>query len=134
MASLGSRKARIIVAAAVIVIAAGVLLWVGLGRGTVYYYSVTELKSVVTAQNVRVSGELNGGTLVRQNGTHITFTMRDRDNPSDTVQVAYDGALPDSFKDADGSEVVVEGTRTTAGVFQATTLIAKCPSKYEAAK
>jgi cytochrome c-type biogenesis protein CcmE len=134
MGSLASRKARIIIAAAVVVIAAGVLLWVGLGRGTVYYYSVTELKAVPSAQNVRVSGELNGGTLARQNGTHITFTMRDRENPGDTLQVTYDGALPDSFKDTDGSEVVVEGSRLSGGLFQASSFIAKCPSKYEAAK
>jgi cytochrome c-type biogenesis protein CcmE len=134
MGSLGSRKTRIIIAAAVIVIAAGVLLWVGLGRGTVYYYSVTELRSVTSAQNVRVSGELNGGTLVRQNGTHVTLTLRDRQNRADTLQVVYDGALPDSFKDVDGSEVVVEGSRGSNGVFQATSFIAKCPSKYEAAK
>ncbi len=133
MRSPGSRTVKIVIAASVVIVAAGVLLWLGLGRGAVYYYSVTELKSVAEADSVRVSGELNGGTLARQNGTHFTFTIRDRENPADTLQVVYDGALPDTFKDADGSEVVVEGTRSTTGVFEAQTFIAKCPSKYEAA-
>ena len=133
MRSPGSRTVKIAIAAVVVVVAAGVLLWLGLGRGTVYYYSVTELKSVTEANNVRVSGELNG-TLTRENGTHFTFTIRDRENHQDTLQVVYDGALPDTFKDADGSEVVIEGTRSADGVFQAQTFLAKCPSKYEAAK
>jgi cytochrome c-type biogenesis protein CcmE len=68
-----------VIAAAVVIIAAGVLLWLAIGRGAVYYYSVTELKSVTEASNVRVSGELDG-TLTRENGTHFTFTIRDCDN------------------------------------------------------
>jgi cytochrome c-type biogenesis protein CcmE len=133
MHGLASRRNRIIVAAAVVLIAAGVLIWLGVGRGSVYYYSVAEFTSVTSAQNVRVSGELNGGTLVRENGTHITFVIRDRDNPTETLSVVYDGALPDSFKNADGSEVIVEGRRLATGEFQAASFIAKCPSKYEAA-
>jgi cytochrome c-type biogenesis protein CcmE len=133
MRSPGSRTVKIVIAAAVVVVAAGVLLWLGIGRGAVYYYSVTELKGVTEANNVRVTGELNG-TLTRENGTHFAFTIRDRENHRDTLQIVYDGALPDTFKDTDGSEVVVEGTRSAAGVFQAQTLLAKCPSKYEAAK
>ena len=48
--------------------------------------------------------------------------------------MVYDGALPDTFKDVDGAEVVVEGTRLAGGEFRAHTFLAKCPSKYEAAK
>jgi cytochrome c-type biogenesis protein CcmE len=130
----GSRKARIIIAALVVVVAAGVLLWLGLGRGSVYYYSVSELKNVAAADNVRVSGELKGGTLQRENGTHIAFIIQDRDNPTDSLNVVYDGALPDAFKNEPGAEVVVEGSRLPSGDFQAQTFIAKCPSKYEAAE
>ncbi len=40
--------------------------------------------------------------------------------------------VPDLFKD--GAEVVVEGRMTAAGgSFQATNVLAKCPSKFEAA-
>lgn len=116
------------------VVAAGVLLWLGIGRGAVYYYSVTELKNVASAEHVRVSGELQGGSLLRENGTHFTFTLEDRDSPADTLQVVYDGALPDTFKDVAGAEVVVEGSRLAGGEFRAETFIAKCPSKYEAAE
>jgi cytochrome c-type biogenesis protein CcmE len=49
------------------------------------------------------------------------------------LAVAFDGALPDTFKDAPEAEVVVEGDRLSDGTFLARTFIAKCPSKYEAA-
>ena len=133
MKRLGSRKLKVIIAAAVVVVAAGVLLWLGIGRGAVYYYSVSELNALSSARNVRVSGELVAGSLVRAGNTHITFQIHDRDKTSDSLAVVYDGALPDTFKEAANAEVVVEGDRLTDGTFEARTFIAKCPSKYEAA-
>ena len=47
------------------------------------------------------------------------------------LRVSYDRETPDTF--VDGSEVVVEGSLGPNGVFVARTLLAKCPSKYEAA-
>jgi cytochrome c-type biogenesis protein CcmE len=44
--------------------------------------------------------------------------------------VDYSGAVPDTFKP--GVEVIVEGgMQPEAGVFKASTLMTKCPSKYE---
>jgi cytochrome c-type biogenesis protein CcmE len=131
--SLGARKTRVLIAVLVVVVAAGVLLWLGIGRGAVYYYSVSELKALGSADHVRVAGQLEEGTLARQGGTHVTFTIHDRDNPSDTISVVYDGALPDTFKNKPDAEVVVEGDKLAGGTFAARTFIAKCPSKYEAA-
>jgi cytochrome c-type biogenesis protein CcmE len=45
------------------------------------------------------------------------------------LPVSYRGAIPDQF--AAGREVVVEGKRDSAGVFQADVLMTKCASKYE---
>jgi cytochrome c-type biogenesis protein CcmE len=47
-----------------------------------------------------------------------------------TVTVRYEGVVPDTFKD--DAEVIVTGTLGSDGVFQASDLLAKCPSKYEA--
>jgi cytochrome c-type biogenesis protein CcmE len=44
--------------------------------------------------------------------------------------VVYRGIIPDTFSDS--VEVVVEGRLDSNGVFQATTLLAKCASRYEA--
>ncbi len=43
--------------------------------------------------------------------------------------MAYHGVVPDTFME--NSEVVVEGS-IRSEVFEAHTLLAKCPSKYEA--
>ena len=48
-----------------------------------------------------------------------------------TLPVDYHGIIPDTF--VDDADVVVEGSLADGGDFHATTLLAKCPSKYEAA-
>lgn len=45
------------------------------------------------------------------------------------LPVSYRGVVPDVF--GPDVDVVVEGKLTTAGTFEATTLLAKCPSRYE---
>jgi cytochrome c-type biogenesis protein CcmE len=47
------------------------------------------------------------------------------------MPVVYKGIVPDTFKN--GVEIVVEGTYSPDGVFQATALFPKCPSKYDPA-
>ena len=49
---------------------------------------------------------------------------------TDTMSVRYGKELPDTF--VDEAEVVVEGEIGADKVFEAHTLLAKCPSKYEA--
>jgi cytochrome c-type biogenesis protein CcmE len=125
------RKVRLLAGLGVIVIAVAVLLWVGLGRGAVYYYSVSELKAKGSAQHVRVSGDLAGDSL-SGSGTSFTFTIYDRDEPAKTVKILFASALPDAFKNEPGFEVVAEGDYDGNGTFAAESLITKCPSKYEA--
>jgi len=49
-----------------------------------------------------------------------------------SIAVHYAGVVPDTFKD--DAEVIVTGKLGANGVFEATDLLAKCPSKYEAAQ
>jgi cytochrome c-type biogenesis protein CcmE len=49
-----------------------------------------------------------------------------------TYPVSYRGLAPDTFTDQKDIEVVVEGRLGRDGVFRATTLLAKCGSRYEA--
>jgi cytochrome c-type biogenesis protein CcmE len=65
-----------------------------------------------------------------QPGPGVSFTLLDKDNPGETLRVSYRGAVPDAFKA--GAEVIVEGGLDgEAKTFKATTLITKCPSKYQ---
>jgi len=45
------------------------------------------------------------------------------------MEVVYRGARPSGFKA--GSSILVEGKYSPEGIFRASQLIMKCPSKYE---
>ena len=130
---MSARTIKILVGAVVVVVAVGALVWVGVGRGSVYYYTVSELLAKGPAQQVRVSGELVGGTVEGLGTTTLEFVLHDRDLVDQTISVVFNGAIPDSFKDQADSEVVAEGDLVAGGSFVATVLTPKCPSKYEAA-
>jgi cytochrome c-type biogenesis protein CcmE len=59
-------------------------------------------------------------------GRETAFAMTDG---SKTYNVIYRGITPDTF--TDGVDVVVEGRLGRDGTFRATTLLAKCASRYE---
>ena len=59
----------------------------------------------------------------------VSFRLEDKDNASQTIEVNYSGAVPDTFKA--GAEVIVEGGMGPEGRFKAKTLMTKCPSKYQ---
>jgi cytochrome c-type biogenesis protein CcmE len=130
--SKSPRRIRLIAGTVVIVAAVGALLWLGFGRGTVYYYSVAELLDKGGTQNARVAGQLQEASLANDGQSGYTFTIHDRDLPAATLKVVYHGALPDTFKDQADTEVVAQGDFDGFGVFLAQSLITKCPSKYEA--
>jgi cytochrome c-type biogenesis protein CcmE len=130
---VSSRTIKIVAGAVVVAVAVGALLWVGVGRSSVYYLTVSELLAKGPAQQVRVSGELVGGSVEGLGTTTLKFVLHDRDQSDQTVPVVYSGAIPDSFKDQADSEVVAEGDFVEDGSFVATVLVQKCPSKYEAA-
>jgi cytochrome c-type biogenesis protein CcmE len=70
------------------------------------------------------------GTIdLADNGLDLRFSVYDPDHQDVTIPVKYHGVVPDTFME--NSEVVVEGSLGT-GSFEAHTLLAKCPSKYEA--
>jgi cytochrome c-type biogenesis protein CcmE len=69
------------------------------------------------------------GSIVREStGQDVAFVVTDGDAE---LAVRYHGIVPDTF--VDNADVVVEGRLAGDGTFEAHTLLAKCPSKYEAA-
>jgi cytochrome c-type biogenesis protein CcmE len=71
----------------------------------------------------------DGSILRLPSGQDVNFTMTDGQT---TLPVSYHGVIPDTF--VEGADVVVKGSLdTTSGTFHADELLAKCPSKYEAA-
>ncbi len=109
------------------------LIVLGVNRpgGFVYYLTVKEFldKGGQGSGHYRVNGKVAIGTIERHpSGQEVRFTMTDG---KAAIPVDYKGVIPDTF--VDDAEVVVEGKLRGDGVFDATTLLAKCPSKYEAA-
>lgn len=98
-----------------------------------YYLTPTELAAKVAdnprivKNGVKVGARVVDGTIVRDpSGRELTFTMTDG---TQTYPVHYRGVAPDTF--TDGVDIVVEGRLDANGTFQATTLLAKCASRYE---
>lgn len=97
----------------------------------VYYMTVSELQSCKTCvtQDVRVAGVVEAGSIVRNDAQQtISFVIT---QGSQKMPVTYTGVVPDIFRP--GITVVVEGYYTGSGPFKAQTLLAKCPSKFQAA-
>lgn len=104
------------------------------GATAEYYMTIHQLQTCSTcgSQTVRVAGFVAPTGLVRDDATQtVRFVMTDTaTSATPTMAVLYKGIVPDAFKE--GAQVVVEGTYTH-GVFQASTVLAKCPSKFQAA-
>ena len=114
------------------------LIWTGVSETMVYYLTPVELMAKVDADptfhdvGVKVSGQVVKGTYRRVDGELLhVFTVRDLADEATTFDVEYRDALPDTFTDE--VEVVLEGSLRADGVFEATTLLTKCGSRYEAA-
>lgn len=116
-----------------IVATMGTLLIVGMSGpgGLSYYLSVSEFVAAPdqSGDGFRINGKVAEGSIVRQDtGQDVAFVVTDGDAD---LPVRYHGIIPDTF--VDNADVVVEGHLAGDGTFEAHTLLAKCPSKYEAA-
>ena len=114
------------------------LIWTGVSETMVYYLTPVELMARVEADpsfhdlGLKVSGKVVPGTYQRIDGELLhTFRVHDLADESVTFAVEYRDALPDTF--SDDVEVVLEGRLRQDGVFEATTLLTKCGSRFEAA-
>ena len=145
------RHQKLIIGVLLIGLAVGYLIATSIQNTAVYYHTIPEVRARQVGPNeiVRVNGWVRAGTIERfPDGSGARFLMYDAADPSQTMVVTYRGLLPDTF--VDGSEVVVEGKVFSSGAngraplvlasgvtsdlqFEATTLLAKCPSKFEAA-
>ncbi len=124
------RRLKIIVVSSIILSIIGYLTYTGIRDTMAYYLTVSELLARgPSGENVglRVAGEVIPDS-IRWNPKDLKLSFRIRDGGS-TLQVDYQGVVPDSFKP--GKEVVVEGKYTAAGLFRAATIMPTCPSKYE---
>jgi cytochrome c-type biogenesis protein CcmE len=103
------------------------------GATAEYYMTIQQLRacSRCSAQTVRVAGVVVTDSIVRNEVTQVVeFKISDAKTTA-AMPVVFSGVVPDIF--ASGAQVVVEGKLAGDGVFQADSLLTKCPSKFQAA-
>ncbi len=131
------KQSRFVAGALVLVGVVGYLAVTGMKDSMTYYYTPDELAAKVTADpSVRALGAKVGGRVVPGSVRYdprtldLRFTLVDIASGRTTYPVHHNGPLPDTFQE--GRDVVVEGRLTEAGTFEATTVLTKCGSRYEA--
>jgi cytochrome c-type biogenesis protein CcmE len=126
------RNTRFVVGAAIITAAVTYLVYTGIRETSVYYLTIDEFLSrreAIANEGIRVAGRVGAGSMQWNPSTlDLRFRLASFDG-HDGVDVVYNGVLPDMF--AEGRDVIVEGTYSTAGMLRARTLLTSCPSKYE---
>ena len=130
-----SSKRNLGLLAALLVMGGGILtlVFTSFENAAVYSRKVNELvqeKQKLLGRSVRVEGQLVQGTLTRRDQPcEYRFQIQ---SGGVAVPVHYPQCIvPDTFQDVAGINVTVEGQLKQAGHFEATTIMAKCPSKYE---
>ena len=123
---------KVALAGGALVVGVAYLILTGLQTSTVYYLTVGELLAKGPAaygQQLRVAGDVTPGSVLKEDaGLGIRFVVQDG---SGQIPVYYRGGpVPDIF--GDEVQVVVEGKYGPDGTFVASTLLAKCPSKFDA--
>lgn len=122
------------VAGAVVVGVVVYLTTMGLSQHSIYYVEVSELlenPSKFNARGARLSGDVVENSVVKDvmDKRLLQFSIADQKGAS--MAVEYKGTVPDAFEE--GVTVILEGSYDPMKkVFHASTLMAKCPSKYEA--
>ena len=127
-----TKNIKFVVGGIVVAMAIGYLAYSGIQKAALYYLTVSELKergpSQTSGEMVRVNGiVLDESFAYDYEGENLHFTITDGKNK---LPIIYQGVSPDTF--GPGTEVVLEGRYQSEDIFEASKLMAKCPSKYEA--
>ena len=111
----------------VLAVAFGGLLYTSLGETAQYYKYVNEVMAEPDAwygKPLQVHGYARD---IRRKRDSLDWSF-ELHREGQVMRATYTGITPDTF--LNDSEVVLQGTLTPNG-FQATSMTAKCPSKYE---
>ncbi len=123
------KKFRFIAGGVILLSVLTYLIYTGM-EGTIrYYMTVSELIAKgdsIYGEKVSLGGRVVKGS-IEWNKLKLKLKFSITDGKK-SLPILYKGVVPDAFRD--GASVVVEGTYSHKGFFQAATLLAKCPSKY----
>ena len=123
-------KKRYLIGGGILVAVVAYLLSLSFGSSVSYYVTVSEFYARGTElhnTNLRMAGNI-ADSPVEWNAEDLELRFNITEG-GDTMAVIFQGAKPSGFKA--GSSILVEGKYHPDGVFHASQLIMKCPSKYE---
>lgn len=136
---MAHRNIKIAVTAVVLASAFGFMMWTTLRDGAEYFKHVDEVvaqRPSLEGKKLQVQGYVIPGSILHRSNT-LEYHFKIQNNPiragepGNVMNVVFTGQPPDTFKDE--AEVVAHGQLRSDGGFDANQVIAKCPSKYEAA-
>jgi len=111
-------------------LALGYLIYLLLGSTIPYYSTVSELiesGESVYGKEVNVKGDVVSGSIESNTEDHVlTFSITDG---KESIDVIYEGVRPNNF--GEQIQVGLEGKLDSSGLFHASNILTKCPSKYE---
>jgi len=126
-------RTKFLLGGALVLGVAGYLMASAIAQTGTYYLTPTELASKVAhdpsfyGTGVKVGARVVPGSVVRApGGRDMTFRVTDG---ARTYPVSFHGLAPDTFTDS--VDVVMDGRLAQDGTFRATTVLAKCASRYE---
>lgn len=130
---MSPKTIKILATAVVLTAALGSLMYTSLAEGTEYYKHVDEVMVDSAAwhgKKLQLHGFVVEKSILRKPGTlEYIFQIH---NKGHVVNARYTGIVPDTFQD--NSEVVIKGHLGPDGfAVEPGGVMAKCPSKYEAA-
>jgi cytochrome c-type biogenesis protein CcmE len=150
-------RLKFIIGGVLIATAIVYLIWSSTTVNAQYFLTVRELQSKgqsLAGQDVRISGAVLGDT-IQYDAQNLTLTFTVAEVPGDNkvidqmgglaavlhaavqdptlprMQVVYHGVRPDLLKNE--AQAIMTGKMGADGVFQASELLLKCPTKYEEA-
>jgi cytochrome c-type biogenesis protein CcmE len=128
------RQTKLLLGAFVILGAIGFIVFNSLQGTQQYFLTLSEMKAkgdLAAREVVRVGGNLTPNTTkIDTKNVTAQFTLTDDQN--NVLPVYYKGVLPDTFEKS--TQVIAEGKIDKNGTFQASLVLAKCPSKYDPSK
>jgi cytochrome c-type biogenesis protein CcmE len=135
------RYIKITLTAVVLASAFGFMMWTTLRDGAEYFKHVDEVvaqRPALEGKKVQMHGYVIPGSILNRPNT-LEYRFKVQNNPirsgepGQVMSISYTGVVPDTFKGE--AEVVLKGRLTSDGGFHTDPngVLAKCPSKYEAA-
>lgn len=123
---------KLLIGGVIILIVVAYLFWSGMKDSSVYFVTVDEFFAQIDqmeGKGTRINGDIVSGS-IQWDAPNLLLTFQLTDGKN-VLNVRHKGVAPDTFQE--GLSVVVEGIYEN-GVFNATQIMTKCPSKYEAKK